>query len=82
MSLSIVSGLNRCRTQVLLGVVCLVLAVMPAWAQNAINILEAGSTVSGVLGPASTATTYVFDAGANSRRQSRYRMSMAGRWLC
>ncbi|MCY3866841.1 MAG: hypothetical protein OXG68_15490 [Chloroflexi bacterium] len=66
MSLSICSGLKRWRTQVLLAVACLVLAVMPAWAQNAINILEAGSTVSGVLGPASTATTYVFDAGANS----------------
>ncbi len=66
MSLSIVSGLKRCRMQVLLGFICLVLALMPAWAQNAINILEAGATVSGVLGPASTATTYVFDAGANS----------------
>ncbi|MCY4062746.1 MAG: hypothetical protein OXG53_10295 [Chloroflexi bacterium] len=66
MSLSIINGLKRCRTQVALGVVCLVLAVMPAWAQNAINILEAGAPVSGVLGPASTATTYVFDAGANS----------------
>lgn len=66
MSQSEFSGLKRCRTQVLLGVLCLVLAVMPAWAQNAISILEAGTTVSGVLGPASTATTYVFDAGANS----------------
>jgi len=66
MSLSIINGLKRCRTQVALGVVCLVLTVMPAWAQNAINILEAGAPVSGVLGPASTATTYVFDAGANS----------------
>ena len=66
MSLSIDIGLKRCGTQVLLGVICLVLALMPAWAQNAINILEAGATVSGVLGPASTATTYVFDAGANS----------------
>ena len=66
MSRSKVSGLNRCRTQVILVVLCLVLAVLPGRAQNAISILEAGATVSGVLGPASTATTYVFDAGANS----------------
>ena len=66
MSLSIVSGLKRCRTLVLLGVLCLVLAVMPGSAQNAISLLEAGAKVSGVLGPASAATTYVFDAGANT----------------
>jgi len=66
MSQSEISGLKRRRTQIIFLILCLVLAASSALAQNAINILEAGTTVSGVLGPASTATTYVFDAGANT----------------
>jgi len=66
MSQSEFSGLKRRRTQIIFLILCLVLTASPALAQNAINILEAGTTVSGVLGPASTATTYVFDAGANT----------------
>jgi uncharacterized protein YfaP (DUF2135 family) len=47
-------------------IACLLFALSPGLAQNSINLLESGSTVSGVLGPASTATSYVFDAGANT----------------
>lgn len=60
------SGLNWRRKRIVFLILSLLLVASPAMAQNAINILETGATVSGVLGPASTATTYVFDAGANS----------------
>ena len=66
MSQSNVNGLKWRRRRIVVLVICLVFAAAPALAQDAINILEAGATASGALGPASPATTYVFDAGANS----------------
>lgn len=67
MSDSIVTRLGLCRTvTITLMVACLLFAVSPASAQNSINILESGASVSAVLGPASPAATYVFDAGANT----------------
>ena len=66
MSESRVHRLGRCGTLIAILTMCLVFAASPGLAQNSINILEPGSTVSGVLGPASNATTYVFDAGANA----------------
>ncbi|MDE2636954.1 MAG: hypothetical protein OXI30_11375 [Chloroflexota bacterium] len=57
--------LGRFGTLAICLMASLFFAVSPGLAQSSINILAPGSTVSGVLGPASTATTYVFDAGAN-----------------
>ncbi len=57
--------LGRFGTLAICLVASLFFVVSPGLAQSSINILAPGSTVSGVLGPASTATTYVFDAGAN-----------------
>ncbi len=61
-----VDGLKRLRKPVMLAIAILVLAVSPALSQDANSLLASGSTLAGVLGPASTATTYVFDAGANT----------------
>ena len=66
MSESRVNRLGRCGTLNIVLTLCLVFAASPGLAQNSINVLEPGATVSGVLGPASNATTYVFDAGANT----------------
>ena len=66
MSQSRVNRLGRCGTLIAVLTMCLVFAASPGLAQNSINVLEPGATVSGVLGPASNATTYVFDAGANT----------------
>lgn len=65
MSQSEISGLKRVRKPIALLILCLAFALSPALAQNATSVLEAGSTVSAALGSASTATTFVFDAGAN-----------------
>ena len=65
MSQSEFNGRKRISRRILLGIFCLVLALTPALAQNAINILEAGATISGALSAESAATTYVFDAGAS-----------------
>lgn len=66
MSESRVNRLGQCGTLIVFLTLCLVFAVSPGLAQNSINILVPGAAVSGVLGPASNATTYVFDAGANT----------------
>lgn len=66
MSESRINRLGRSGMLIAFLTLCLVFAVSPGLAQNSINILEPGATVSGVLGPASNATTYVFDAGANA----------------
>lgn len=66
MSQSEFSGLKRNRMRLVLLLSCFFFALAPALSQSAIKLLEAGSTVSAALGPASPATTYVFDAGANS----------------
>ena len=66
MSESRVNRLAQCGKLIIFVIACLLFAVSPGLAQNSINLLEPGSTVSGVLGPASTATSYVFDAGANT----------------
>lgn len=66
MSESRVNRLGQCGTLIVFLTLCLVFAVSPGLAQNSINILAPGAAVSGVLGPASNATTYVFDAGANT----------------
>jgi len=66
MSQSEFSGLKRNILRIVLLLFCFFLALSPALSQNAINLLEVGSTVSASLDPANPATTYVFDAGANS----------------
>ena len=66
MSESRVNRLGRCGTLIVVLTLCMLFAMSPGLAQNSINLLEPGATVSGVLGPASNATTYVFDAGANT----------------
>lgn len=66
MSQSRVNRLGRRGTLIAVLTMCLVFAAPPGLAQNSINVLAPGATVSGVLGPASNATTYVFDAGANT----------------
>lgn len=66
MSESRVNRLARCGTLIAVLTMCLVFALSPGLAQNSINVLAPGATASGVLGPASNATAYVFDAGANT----------------
>ena len=66
MSQSRVNRLGRCGTLIAVLTMCLLFAASPGLAQNSINLLAPGATASGVLGPASTATSYVFDAGANT----------------
>ncbi len=66
MSQSRVNRLGRRGTLIAVLTMCLVFATSPGLAQNSINVLAPGAIVSGVLGPASNATTYVFDAGANT----------------
>jgi len=66
MSESRVDGLKRLGRLLALAMAFLFIAVSPALAQEAGSVLTPGSTVAGALGPAQTATTYVFDAGADS----------------
>ncbi len=66
MTQSNVSGLKWYRWRLVVMVICLVFLASPALAQDTVSILQSGATMTGVLGPASPATTYVFDAGANS----------------
>ena len=66
MSQSEIAGLNKRRMRVVCVILCWAFALSPTLAQSAVNLLEAGVTTSGILGPASPATTYAFDAAANS----------------
>lgn len=66
MSESRVNGRKRLGWLLGSAIAFLTLVLSPALAQEAGNVLTPGSTVAGALSPAQPATTYVFDAGANS----------------
>ena len=66
MSESKVSGLRRYGLLLIVLSAVLLLGVSTVLAQDSGSVLAPGSTLSGSLGPDTTARAYVFDAGANT----------------